>query len=166
MFKEQMNKFRIVLICCLPILLAGCVYTFNPKGKSSIKSIAIERFTNRTGEFGLEDIMTDQIIDAFIADGNLKVVEAEYADALLSGSLTAYERRPYNPDENDVVEDYSIRMYFDIKLTNPVDNTEIWTARINQQGIYNINNEQESDGQQRAITFLVEDIINRTTQSW
>jgi len=149
------------------LLSAGCgVYTFNPKGKSSIKSIAIERFENQTLEHGLADQMTDIVIDAFISDGNLKVVSLENADAVLSGVLTRYERKPYQYDQNDVVESYYVDMNFDITLKNPRDDSEIWKERMSQRGIYMVDEETEEDGRQRAIELLVEAIINKTTKSW
>ncbi|UCE25018.1 MAG: hypothetical protein JSU74_02920 [Candidatus Zixiibacteriota bacterium] len=159
---------------CLPVfsvmilLLAnGCgVYTFSPKGKSDIKSVAVERFENETAEYGLEDRMTDQIIDALIADGTLKVVNREYADAYLNGILTRYERKPYGFDENDQVETYAVTMGFDILLKNPTDESEIWKERMDQIGVYNIDTETEEDGQQKAIDLLIEAIINKTTKSW
>ena len=148
-------------------VLLGCgVYTFNPRGKSDIKSIAIERFENNTAEYGLEDRMTDQIIDAFISDGNLKVVPNENADALLSGTLTNYERKPYRYDENDQVESYAIRMLFDIQLKNPEDESEIWRESMSQEGVYLVDSETEEDGQQRAISRLIESVINKTTKNW
>ena len=149
------------------IILSGCaVYTFNPKGKSTIATIGIERFANKTNEYGLEDRMTDQIIDAFIADGSMKVVPSESAEAILTGTLTGYNRKPYNPDENDLVESYAVTMSFDITLKNPVDETEIWTERVSKFGTYNIETETEEVGQLEAITLLIEHIINKTTKSW
>jgi hypothetical protein len=151
----------------LVVLIAGCgVYTFTPKGKSNIKSIAVERFENETAEYGLEDRMTDQITDALIADGTLKVVAMDYADALLSGSLSSYERKPYRYDENDLVESYAVTMGFNIWLKNPSDDSEIWNERMNQIGIYDVETENEEDGQQKAINLLIEAVINKTTRSW
>ncbi len=151
----------------LAALLLGCgVYTFNPKGKSSITSIAVERFDNQTDEYGLADQMTDLVIDAFISDGNLKVVSIDNAQALLSGVLTSYQRQPYQYDENDVVESYSVDMTFDITLRDPGDETEIWKERLTQRGVYQVGTESEDDGRQRAIALLVEAIINKTTKSW
>jgi hypothetical protein len=149
------------------LLSAGCgVYTFNPKGKSSIKSIAIERFENQTPEYGLADQMTDLVIDAFIADGNMKVVSLENADAILSGVLTRYERKPYAYDQNDVVESYYVDMDFDIALKSPRDDSEIWKEKITQRGVYAVDNETEEDGRQKAVKLLIEAIINKTTKSW
>ena len=158
---------RLFIYLILSSVICGCsFYSFSPKGRSTISSISIERFKNNTNEFGLEDQMTDQIIDALIADGNLKIVPVENAEAVLSGTLTTYERKPYNPDENDQVESYSIRMLFNIQLTNRADNTAIWKDNINRIGIYNLETETEEDGQARAIQLLVDDIVEKTTKSW
>ncbi|HWR84052.1 MAG TPA: LptE family protein [Candidatus Deferrimicrobium sp.] len=146
---------------------SGCgVYTFNPRGQSTIKSVAVERFENQTAEYGLADRMTDVIIDALIADGNLKVVSAENADAILRGTLTRYERKPYQFDQSDVVESYSIDMDFEISLTGSRDETEIWKERLSQRGVYEMETETEEMGRQRAIEQLVVAIINKTTKSW
>ena len=162
-----MTRYLTLSVLILSFVFTGCgVYTFSPKGKSDIKSVAVERFENQTAEYGLEDRMTDQIIDAFIADGALKVLSPEYADALLIGTLTSYLRKPYRYDENDQVQSYSVTMGFDITLRNPADDTEIWKEKVSQIGIYDIETQTEEDGQQAAIDLLIEAIINRTTKSW
>jgi hypothetical protein len=162
----MMMRILISLISVCLILSSCGVYTFSPKGKSTINSISIELFTNETAEYGLEDKMTNQIIDAFIADGSIKVVAPENAETSLVGILTQYERRPYNPDINDQVEQYAITMYFTIKLINNADGVEIWNQQIKQLGVYNLEDETEENGQTRAVDLLVEDILNKTTKSW
>ena len=161
-----MKKIFLTLTSIL-LLLSGCsFYTFNPKGKSTISSISVERFANRTGEYGLEDRMTDQIIDALISDGSMKVVPSENAEALLVGTLTRYDRQPFDPTIDDQVESYSVTMYFEIKLINSADNTEIWSDNVNKMGVYNLETQTEEDGQLDAITQLIDYIINKTTKSW
>ena len=148
-------------------MVVGCgVYTFNPKGQSEIKSITVERFENRTTEYGLADQMSDLVIDAFIKDGNLRVVSLENADAILNGLLTRYERKPYKYDLNDQVESYEVVMDFDIALKKPATDSEIWKEKMTQRGIYNVADETEEIGRQKAIKLLVEAIINKTTKSW
>lgn len=162
-----MKQTPVILILFLTITCAGCgVYTFNPKGKSDIQNIAIEPFENKTGEFGLADRITEIVIDAFIADGTMRIVPTDNADAYLVGTLTRYERVPHKFDENDQVEEYKVLMDFEIVLKNPRDDSEKWRQRLTQEGIYNANEETEEDGQQRAGQRLVEAIINKTTKSW
>lgn len=160
----RMLLLTVGLVCGL-VISCG-VYTFNPKGKSDINSIAIERFENQTPEYGLADQMTDVVIDAFIADGNLKVVSLENADAVLSGALTRYERKPYEFDQNDQVTSYVVTMGFDITLKNPKSNSDIFKEKMTQQGVYTVETETEETGRQKAVELLVEAIINKTTKSW
>ncbi len=157
----------MVLTVSLLLTAVGCsVYTFNPKGKSDISTIAVEPFENQTQEYGLTDRLTEVIIDAFITDGNLKIVPLEGAEAVLGGILLKYDRVVEKFDENDQVEEYKIVMDFEISLTNPKDQSEIWKERMTQEGVYNASEQTEEDGQQLAGERLVEAVINKTTKSW
>jgi hypothetical protein len=167
MVKELVNRFVLTALSAISLYSAGCgVYTFTQAGKSEIQAIAVERFDNRTAEHDLADRMTDLVIDAFIADGTMKVVSIDNADAVLVGVLTRYDRKPYKYLENDVVESYSVTMDFDVVLKNPRDDSEIWRERLIQEGVYSVEAETEQDGQGRAVERLVESIVNRTTKSW
>lgn len=156
-----------LILIGLGLTAVSCgVYTFNPKGKSALTSIAVERFENKTPEFGLADRMTDDVIDAFIAEGSMKIVAEENAEAILSGTLVSYVRLPLEYTETDEVISYAVTMGFDIVLKNSDDGSEIWKERVSQQGIYQVDVETEEDGVQMAIGLLVEAIINKTTKSW
>ena len=154
--------------CCLAVLLllVGC-YTFNPAGKSDIQAIAIERFDNKTTEYDLADRMTDLVIDEFLADGTMKVVSIENADAVLVGVLTGYLRKPYEYDDAGVVISYSVTLTFDLLLKNPNDNdAEIWREIMVQEGVYDVAGQTEQDAQNEAVELLIVKIINHTTKSW
>ncbi|MFQ5499500.1 MAG: LPS assembly lipoprotein LptE [Candidatus Zixiibacteriota bacterium] len=158
---------RQIAVLITVAMICGCtVYTFNPGGKSSIQSVAIERFENKTAEFGLADQMTDIIIDAFLTDGNLKVLSRESADAVLVGSLAAYSRKPFEFDESDQVQTYSVTMTFDLSFKKPDSESDIWTERMTQIGYYDAQTETEEDGQEEALALLVDAIIDKTTKSW
>jgi len=163
--KESMKVFALLVLTML--LSSGCgVYSFRPSGKSAISSLAVQRFQNESAELGLTDRITDLVIDAFIADGSIKIVTHENAEALLEGVLVGYSRKPRSFDENDQVQEYAVTMRFEIKLKNPSDDTEIWQETISEIGIYAVISETEETGQNKAIELLVQAIINRTTKSW
>ena len=153
-------------VLCLLIFGCGCgVYSFSPGGKSSIKTIAVPQFENQTIEYGLSSRMTDLVIDAFIADGNMKVVSPTDADATLVGVMTNYERKAYTYDENDNVSEYVVKIIFDVTLQGE-GGTEIWRDKFYSEGIYNAETQTEDDGQVLAASKLVTDILNKTTKSW
>ncbi len=164
----MMNRlFKLILLSLLIIGLNGCgVYTFNPKGKSSLKSIAILPLENQTDRFELTDRLTEIIVDQFITDGNLTVMSETTADAILTGVLLRYERVEVVFDETDQVQQYKVLMDFMITLTDRNEAKELWSTRMNQEGIFDAVSETEEDGQLRAGERLVEQIINRTTKSW
>jgi len=164
----MMTIYRnIALFCLLALLLSGCaVYSFNPGGKSSIKSIAVTQFENKTIESGLSSRMTDLVVDAFIADGNLKVASESEADAVMVGVLSSYERKAYTFDEADIVSQYAVKLVFDITLKNGSDGSEIWKEAFYSEGVYAADDETEEDGQAKAAAKLVVDVLNRTTKDW
>ena len=154
-------------LVCLAIAFSGCgVYTFNPRGKSTILTIAVEPFENQTPQYGLADQMTETVIDAFIADGSMKVVAVDVADAILIGTLTRYERLAQEFDEFDQVSQYKVQIGFDVTLKNPADQSEIWTIQLTLDGIYDADEETEENGQRLVGEQLVEAVLNKTTKSW
>lgn len=162
-----MRLVAVSLSILLATVGAGCgVYTFDPSGSSTIKSMSVQPFENQTAEFGLGDRITEVVIDALIADGKIKVVSASSAEAILEGNLISYRRVPNEFTETDEVISYKLLMGFEIRLVDPKDQSEIWKQQMNQQGVYEAVGETEEDGQRRAVDRLIEDIINKTTKSW
>ena len=145
---------------------AGCAYTFNKKGDSSFKTIAVESFENRTSEYGLTDRLTNIVVEAFIKDGSMRVVPAEKAEAVLRGTLVKYERQVAQFDITDQVETYKVVLEFEVSLSTPGNDSTLWTQSMTQEGIYSASKETEEIGQQRAGELLVKAILNKTTKSW
>ncbi|MCX6827438.1 MAG: LptE family protein [candidate division Zixibacteria bacterium] len=157
----------IFIVADLLFVILGCgIYSFSPGGKSSIKTIAISQFENKTIESGLTSRMTDLIVDAFISDGNLKVASLDKADAILTGDLTNYERKAKSFTESDTVNLYTVNLTFDFTLTDRKTEKPIWKETFYSDGVYSPTTETEEDGQSRAVSKLVIGIINKTTKSW
>jgi hypothetical protein len=159
--------WALILILAAVPGLAGCgVYTFNPRGASSISTIAVELFEDQTGQYGLADLITQAVTDAFIAEGSLKVESVDMAEAVLTGTMTRYERAVQEFDEQDQVSQYKVLITFDLTLENPADGTEIWSIQLPLDGLYDADEETEEDGQRRVGEKLVEAVLNKTTKSW
>ncbi len=156
-----------VVFAAIALFLAGCgVYTFNPGGKSDLNSIAVLPFENNTPQYELSDRLTEIVIDAFIADGTMKVVSEANADALLQGTLADYRRVPHAFDESDQVQQYKVVMSFQVSMKKPQEESDIWNETFNLEGIYDAVEETEEDGQLAAGAQLVDAILNKSTRSW
>jgi outer membrane lipopolysaccharide assembly protein LptE/RlpB len=162
-----MKSIIQIALFTLTAILAGCgVYSFSPGGKSLFESVNISQFENKTIEYQLADRLTDAVVDAFIKDNTIKVREASKADAILTGTLSGYRRDPYTYDKEDVVTEYVVKVSISVKVVKANSEDVIWEEEFFAQGVYDAIDETEEVGQDRAVTLLTSDIMDRTTKSW
>jgi hypothetical protein len=164
---------RVVLVASLLgvslMAAAGCgPYSFREGGgKGGYKSIAVPLFENRTSEYGIRELLTEGVIDGFIKDGGLPVVNEKRADAVLRGAVTAYRRDAYTYDAGDRVKEYRVTISVSARLEDPAKRNVIWEDdALEQWGIFSADSESEEDGKARAVAKLSEDIVNRTVKGW
>lgn len=152
----------------LPLLIGGCgPYSFSPSGKSSYKNIAVPLFENESREYGIRELLTEGVINGFIQDGTLPVVNEKRAEAVLRGSVVSYVRQPYTYAADESVQEYRVIITIKAHLEDPVRRQVIWDeASLVQWGNFKANGESEDEGKIRAVNKLAEDIVNRTVRSW
>src|SRR5712691_3574090 len=73
----------------------GCAYTVRSALPSHLKTLAIPVFVNNTVEFGLADDITQALVDGFLADRHLRIVQERDADAVLRGTISAYKNQVF-----------------------------------------------------------------------
>ena len=156
------------IIIGLLLILCNCgIYTFSPSALGGIKTIAIPVFENQTTEYGLEELITQELNQAFVDDNTLKVVPEGQNDAVLQGAVTSYSREAYTYDINEQVEEYIVRVTMKVKLQNTKTNKIIWEEEnLSDYGLYSSLEETETDGKIEAIGKLVNEILNRTVKGW
>lgn len=166
-------KCRRIIAPAAPLLavilaLTACgPYSFRPGGKQSFDSVAVPLFENRTAEYGIREQLTEGVINRFIQDGTLKVVNEKRAGAVLRGVIVNYQRDPYTYDVSEQVKEYRVTITIQARLEDPVKRNVIWQEdALSQWGIYEASSESENDGKQRAVEKLAEDIVNRTVKGW
>ena len=126
----------------------------------------MSQFESRTPEYQLADRLTDAVVDAFIRDNSIEVLEVSRAEAVMTGTLTAYRRDAFTYDINDVVTEYVVKVTLHVTVTRSGSEDVIWDEDFFAEGIYDAVEESEEDGQTRAIELLTTNILDRTTKSW
>ena len=188
---EPMRNLKFALLLLMPALIAGCGYTTGSLLPTHIKTIYIRPLRNKielTEELSpqeyrfrsyrahLETDITKEIIDKFINDGHLKVVEEENADVILSGELIDYLSQPvrYGAD-NETVEEYRISIVCSIVLKDIRKERIMWQeSRVIGDSTYSDTDESHSRGyatsESSAVSSAVSDlarrIVNRTIEGW
>jgi len=97
----------------LVLLLAGCAgYKLGPTGgqTAGARSIQINPFVNRTIEPRLADALTHALRKQIQQDGTFKLNTANDGDIVVSGTITAYDRRALSLRARDALtpRDYRI----------------------------------------------------------
>lgn len=142
-------------------------YSFSGGRTALVQSVAVPIFENRTTEYGLLESITSGIINGFVQDNQIKVVDQANAEGILNGVIVEYKRRAYTFDETDRVTEYIVEIWVDAELIKKDGQVSVWKAdRMKGFGVYNADTEVEQLGQSRAIEKLAVDILNRTIKSW
>lgn len=150
------------------LALNGCgAYSFSSSGRSEFKNIAVPLFENQTREYGIRELLTEGVINRFIQDGTLPVVNEKRAEAVLRGNVLSYIRQPYTYAADESVQEYRVIITIQARLEDPVRRQVIWEeAELVQWGNFKATGESEDEGKFRAVNKLAEDIVNRTVRSW
>ena len=121
-----MSPVRRAALLLLAVLLVGCGYSLRSTLPPHIKTVAIPVLTNRTPEPGIEDLITQALIDAMVSSGRMRVVRPEQADALLEGEVIGYavDALAFNRAAN--VTEYRLRIALKLTLRDLRQNTILW----------------------------------------
>ena len=116
--------------------LSSCAHTPIRTLPEHIKSIYIPIFVNQTFQYGLEEIVTNMVIEEFIKDGRLEVVDRKSADAELTGTIISYERVPFSYNNEGDVDKYRVSISVRFELTDVTNNQLLWQEQYQEVVLY------------------------------
>jgi len=114
----------------LGLALCGCGYSLVGTQRALpeyIRAISIPVFDNKTLEPGLEALVTNAVVVAFVDRGGVKVTENS-PDARLSGAVVGYKAKPISYDREGNAEEYRISIQVDVELRDLHNGTLLFSA--------------------------------------
>lgn len=184
-FKMFSWLFMFFVFCfLLSAAISGCGYTTGSLLPADIKTIHIKTFTNKidiTREVSetsryrtyaplLEVNITKEVIDRFIYDGNLKVVDEVNADLMLTGELIDYNRQVLRYDVSDEAEEYRLSLAVSLKLRDRRSDEIMWEEQnfIGDAAYFTSGSlaKSEDTALDEAIADLARRIVERTVEGW
>jgi len=152
----------------------GCAYTTSTAAlPPHVKTIAIPTFENQTTEYAIELSLTQSVIDRFVADNHLKIVDEKDADYVLRGTLKAYRNIVFGFNTAENAQEYRVTITVAITIKDAVKNREVWTdpdltryANYYVVAVPGSPAKTEFDGRAEAISKIADEILARTVQSW
>lgn len=125
------NPVRPLLVAFF-LVLTSCGYGLSGRGllvPEGAKTIAIPSFLNVTNEPYVDVEITRAVVDEFVADGRLRVVDVDTADLALRGRITRYDVTALSYTPDSYVQQYSVRLVVDASLEDRRAGTVIWQER-------------------------------------
>ena len=127
----------VLAIYCL--LFSGCGYHLVGTGNSlpsHIKTIHIPVFENTSSQPEIHRQLTSFVLQSFISDGRLKIVNKDEADLILDATLSYYNLRNVAFSSQDLVSDIIIELEVDLKVTDRIKNEILIKKELKQQWDY------------------------------
>lgn len=153
----------LILICLAA--LTACGYHFSGGGElpEDIQKISIGIFENKSGETGIETLLTNDLVNQFTRFDNVRIVGSGEAEAVLSGIIKASRIRTIAHTSPNQPAERRITLYLDVELTSP-DGRQVWSANdITASDAYEVASEKHRTEQNKksAIAILSERVAER-----
>ncbi|MCK5013390.1 MAG: LptE family protein [Candidatus Omnitrophica bacterium] len=180
--KNTLSFYFLSIVCSLMsiVYFSGCGYTTKSTLPASIKTIRVEPFKNSinytegTGRniyFPLLEVKArNAVIDRFLFDGNLKVVEPHEADLILEGELKRYQRSGLRFTDDDDVQEYRVHVTVSFELRDTQSGEVSWSEpNFVGEATYFVTGAEarsEESAVDDAIVDLARRIVERTIEDW
>jgi outer membrane lipopolysaccharide assembly protein LptE/RlpB len=122
--------FRLTTIALsLLLLLTACGYRFSGGGSlpGGVSEVALGVFDNRSGETGVEGIISNDLIYEFTRNGKRLSHGGETADAILSGTVLSVTTASVSRKDANSVLERRVTMSMSLKLVD-MKGAVVWEA--------------------------------------
>jgi hypothetical protein len=112
--------FTYVLAGILILSMCGCAVRAAKRTLPDwVRRVYIPMVENRTYEPGLEELVTNALIEEFSADGRFEVVRKRDADAVVKVVLNRYDEEAASFESDDLESDRLVRLKMGVSLVEP-----------------------------------------------
>lgn len=164
---------RWLLSLILLLVQTGCRYSTHSGLPDHIKTVEVELFQNETFYKGLEQKLTQAVIEQINLTPNLKVVPRN-GDAVLSGVIKKVNNTVVRQDMQDRPASVQTSIVAEYSLEDAIEGTMLYhNVRISSSrssasaGLYDIDRgEARESAEDAAIRELAKEIVRRTLGAW
>ncbi len=125
-----------IFVC---LTLAGCGYHLVGTGSSlppHLKTLAIPVFENTSAEPEIHRELTSAVLESFITDGRVKVVNKGKADMVMNGTLTYYDLRAASFSSQDFASDIIVVLSVELEVIDQVNSKTYMKKKLKTQWDY------------------------------
>ena len=161
------------MLAAVGLALSSCGYTTSPALlPSHLKSVAVPVFENGTTEYTLEQDITAVIVQRFVRDNHLRVVDEKSANCVVRGKVTQYKNAVFGFSTAAQAQEYRVTIAVQVTFKDLVKNREVWTDEIVRTANYYVQDvpgqtaRTELDGRKEAIDKIADEVLSRSVEGW
>jgi hypothetical protein len=160
--RRALRTLNVLCVLGGGVLVSSCGYALAGRGSalpSSVRTIGIPMFTNRTSVFNLETTLTTKVRAEFIGRGKYVIVPtASGVDSVLTGEVTSVSIVPSAFNAQQLASRYAITMSARVELRNTKDDLVLWEnpALVFRQE-FDATGNQSAQGAIDPTTFFGQD---------
>lgn len=169
------RKTIIWLSVIILLTLAGCGYHFPGSGvfPQGVTRIFVEVLENQTSETGIENIVTQNLIDEFtLREVGRLAGNVKNADSILSGAVSRLTIQTISTRGRDSANERRVTVWVDLKLTDK-EGDVIWRAKgISDNQEYSVSDDKNLTEQNKRVAInlasrrIAERALNRLTDDF
>jgi len=166
--RPKRRPIRTAGLSLLALWGAGC-YSFSGSNlPGHIKAVAVPTIKNSTLQPGVEQELTQGIVDRFLSDGRLEIASQRTAEAVFLAELVGYENKVNNYTASQEPIDYIVVLTLSGQMRDQVKNRDLWKEdRLVATAVYEPGaGESEVGAREKAIQTLASDIVGKTLEQW
>ena len=158
-------------VFCIMLVLPACYYSISPGVRSgNVRNLVIPLFENNTVEAGIQDPLTDAIIERFLTNGQYRLVDVPQADAVIKGTITDIQEESLAFSEGTIAREVRLWIEVDVRFEAVADRRVIWEERqLRTFGDYVIETGSDAEREpaiELAIEKMAEEILNQSISGW
>ncbi|MBO8131742.1 MAG: LptE family protein [Candidatus Marinimicrobia bacterium] len=170
-----MRNKKVYLLGIIFILInsQSCwYYSFKGTIPPHIKSIAIQTFDNQTGEFNIEQDITEKVRRYFIQENILKVRDEDNSDSILSGRIVSIRDEPLiyeDTPQGEEVTEYRLTISLSIEWYDRINDKVLLKKQFSKYADYDPSGLTENTREkaiESAVMQICEDIMNNILGIW
>lgn len=130
-------------------------------------------FENGTPEAQLEQQITDAVVERFVRDNHLRIVDEKSANAVIRGKVTDYKNAAFGFTANTTTaNEFRVTIGVQVTFKDLVKNRELWSDAIVKSAQYYVQDvpgqqaRTELDGRKDAISKIADEILSRSVEGW
>lgn len=161
----------LILLLSACMAVTACYYSTSQGSRAGdIRNIVIPLFDNITVEPGIQETLTEEVIEKFLTNGEFRIVDLRQADAAIIGVITALQEETVAFSEGTQARETRLWIVVDVRFETVDKKEVIWEElQLRTFGDYAFDTGTDSDREpalEDAIDKMADEILNQSISGW